>query len=88
MRADESSSKRHAQRLALKDFIDTLPQGRVYAIADWYARMKEMGLEHSDRQRLSELRVEGLLMDFNRKLKAYVYRGWAGERQLTFELVA
>lgn len=76
MRADESKAARSAQASLLRDFLIHQPLGVRIPIADWYLCMQELGLEHSDRQRLSELRKEGLLCPFDRKTKSYHYQGW------------
>lgn len=74
MRADESQSARALQTAKLKDFLIHQPLGVRIPIADWYLYMKDLGLEHSDTQRVSDLRKEGLVMPFTKK--CYHYQGW------------
>jgi hypothetical protein len=47
-----------------------------------YEQMELLGLQHSWRQRLFELREEGLLMSYSRKLKGFPYGGWIKSGQL------
>lgn len=75
MRADESFVKRHNDKILLSEFLDRIPIGTFIAIGAWYERMAEMGLTHSHRQRLSDLRKEGYIFLFSKKLKGYVLNG-------------
>lgn len=75
MRADESFVKRHNDKVLLSEFLDRLPVGTFVAIGAWYAKMDELGLRHSHRQRLSELRKEGYICIYSKKLGGYVYQG-------------
>jgi hypothetical protein len=87
MRADESKLKRQIDRDKLREVVSAYPPGSRCAIGEWYDRMKQLGLEHSDRQRLSELRKEGWQIRFDRLEKAYVFGGYMEPGQIPlFEL--
>lgn len=75
-RADVSNAARDLQLNLLKGYLVHLPIGIAVPIEDWYESMKAIGLEHSDRQRLSDLRKLGLDCRYDKKLKAYHYKGW------------
>ncbi len=86
-RADESLGQRSIQRTKLRDYLLTFRIGSVIPIERIYEDMEKLGLQHSWRQRLHELREEGLIMDYSRKLKAFPYGGFVPSGQLLLENV-
>lgn len=75
MRADESFVKRHNDKILLSEFLGRIPVGTFIPIGAWYERMDAMGLRHSHRQRLSDLRKDGYIFIFSKKLKGYILNG-------------
>jgi hypothetical protein len=83
MRSDESQSKRETDCTRLKAYLEQFPTGHFHGINVWYEAMAKLGLAQSHRQRLSDLRAQGLWMDFDKKKKGYVYEGFHASGQLT-----
>ena len=88
MRSDTSKSKRETDAQKLRDYLESLPMGRFLPILDWYAKMDELGLSQSARQRLSDLRDQGLWMDFDRTKKGFMYNGFQADKQLPLLRIA
>lgn len=86
MRADESIQARAEGKRRLLDFLEFHKEGAEIPIDSWYKMMRGMGLEHSHRQRLSELRKDGYEINFNRAKKVYVWGGRPGPGQLELEV--
>lgn len=70
MRSDESTERRSIDRDKLRAFLQE-HVGQNIEINAWYGHMDELGLGRSDRQRLSELRKEGWVCEFDRTEKVY-----------------
>jgi len=81
MRADESTQQRGIQRAALASYLDTLEPGCFVPMTEWYGRMAQLGLVHSHRQRLSELREQGYRMAHKRSRGGYVFYGKVEDTQ-------
>ena len=88
MRSDTSKSKRETDSEKLRDYLQCLPVGHFIPILSWYAKMEEMGLAQSHRQRLSDLRDQGLWMDFDRTTKGFMYNGFSVDKQLPLLRIA
>lgn len=89
MRADSTPSKRTADKHRLEGFLrSTYRSGQSIKINDWYEAVGKLGLAHSHRQRLSELRKEGLMMSFDKKTESYLYQGFTINGQLSLGLAA
>jgi len=84
MRADESISAREKQLKVLRGYLQELPLGARIPIEDWYEAMKGLGLEHSARQRLSDLKKLGLSIPFIKK--HYHYQGWPSPEYIQQDL--
>lgn len=83
MRSDESKAKREIDRDKLEAHLRSYSPGQYIAILDWYDSMEKLGLTHSNRQRVSDLRKErGLIMEFDKAKKAYHYMGFHPSGQL------
>jgi hypothetical protein len=76
MRADENMDARTIGCHKLRAFLRRQVLGARIPIEDWYLYMNDLGLQHSARQRLSELKKEGLLIEFDKGKKEYHYKGW------------
>lgn len=84
IRADESKPKRLADLAKLEQFLkDGFKPGDFIAILDWYKWMADIGLGHSARQRLSDLRADfGLQMDYDKGKRGYTFEGFLKSGQL------
>lgn len=74
MRSDESMERRQIDRDKLRQYLEA-NVGIEVSIGAWYRDMDALGLRRSDRQRLSDLRKEGWVCDFDRKKKCYRIKG-------------
>lgn len=88
MRADESNLKRETDAKRLRALLERLQPGTFIGIEDWYAKMEQIGMTHSARQRLSDLRAEGLVMDFSKSEKGFTYEGFNVTPQLNLQFEA
>lgn len=79
-RSDESLDRRQIDRDKLRQYLD-INTGISISINVWYKDMEALGLGRSDRQRLSDLRKEGWVCDFNKKDKCYFIKGQVGDMQ-------
>ena len=79
MRYEEG--RKHRDLDALRSFLAANIGLRI-GIEQWYKVMSELGLHRSDRQRLSDLRAEGWLCDFDRASKEYHSKGIQADGQL------
>ena len=78
MRADESLDKREIDSRKLENYIHTLKRGQVVEAGEWYKVMDRLGLTRSDTQRMTDLRKKkGLLMNFDKTKKGFVFEGWS-----------
>jgi hypothetical protein len=82
MRADESKTQREIQASKIRELILSYKVGSFIDGSDWYQTMQDMGLVHSARQRLSDLREEGLVMNWDRKRHGFIYEGFQETGQL------
>lgn len=85
-RADEDTRVRTIQRNRLRDYITAIGVGGFVPMAEWYGRMDRLGLVHSHRQRLSELREEGYMIRHDRKRNGYIFYGIMTDNQIPLEV--
>lgn len=83
MRADDNGAARAEGKRKLLAFLETHRKGTRIPINSWYRFVRELGLEHSHRQRLSEIRDAGYSIDFDRTEKCYVWGGYLNPGQLS-----
>jgi len=89
VRADESLSKRETDAFRLAEFLKTsFRAGDFIPINDWYEHEKKLSLERSGRQRIHDLRKDGLVMDYDKARKGYIYGGFLQSGQLNLSLDA
>lgn len=71
MSSDTSKSDRAEQVNKLRIFVKQFTIGTFIPRGEWYGAMDRLGLRDSNRQRLSDLRKEGMQMDFDKKKKRF-----------------
>ncbi len=71
MASDQDLEKRASDRAKLRAWLDSHAPGTVVPMTIYYCDMDRLGLTHSARQRLSELRKEGYFIKYNSKNRSF-----------------
>lgn len=75
MASDTDLKKREGDRAKLRQWLSQFKPGTTVPVTAYYGDMERLGLTHSARQRLSELRKEGWSIKYSAKHRHFTIWG-------------